>query len=95
MMGTRTRGEWRDRAPLYLFDSDVLQSFDFLSSHLTNSVMQSADWPTQIRANAIDANVDLHACTSIQGTEQVDFDFNSCLRIGSVEAPDIWKFVIL
>lgn len=87
--------EWKDRAPLYLFDGDVWQAFDFLSPHLTNTVMQDAEWPTNIRANIIDANVDLHASTSIQGTDQVDFDFNSCLRIGSVEAPDIWKLVIL
>ena len=37
----------------------------------------------------------LSATSFIQGTEKIQFPFNRCLRIGSVEAPEIWKLVIM
>ena len=45
--------EWKERAPLYLFDGDVMQAFDYLTPALASRVMLEAGWSPKVRANII------------------------------------------
>jgi len=86
--------EWKRQCPVYLFDGDVLQAFDFLTPALADNMMSEAAWPTKIRAATIDTNINLPATAGLPGCERVTFPFNKSLKIGSIEAPSIWRLTI-
>ena len=58
--------EWKRQCPVYLFDGDVLQAFDFLTPLLADQKMSEAAWPTKIRAaNCISTSLPLQVCQGV------------------------------
>lgn len=83
--------EWRGQAPLCLFNGDVFCAFDHLSHKLVQDATEFCQWPLRCRAAVHQESCGLTCTAAIPGSVNVDFDFNKCMRMGSVESPPLWR----
>ena len=77
------------------FSGDVLCALDFLSQELALDAVSFAQWPTRCKAALLHENIGLTCTASIPGSDAVKFAYNSCLKMGSIDAPPVWRWTMI